>query len=229
MLDKDLIEAIKELHALKEKAIVTDKEFEREKKEILAYNKVGIRWLTSITNFLKVGIWPFIVIGVIVAFYNPLKERLAKSVEFGAGGFYMKVQESARISGNEELGKILKGLSKEAVQGLLELGTKNYYLIYSYETEEEKVLSLITKVEMYKELERNGLVEIRSSDTLESLSEYFINLPGTYKDGRYQVYSSELTQDNNDRIKDFTINLNEKGIKAFNIIVEAVASEIGSK
>ncbi len=106
MLNKDMIDTIKELQNLKETEILTEKEFEREKCQILAYNNTGIRWLTAFTDFLKVGIWPFIALFVVVTFYAPLKDRLSKSVELKVGSFSMKVQETATISGSAELATI---------------------------------------------------------------------------------------------------------------------------
>lgn len=188
------------------------------------------------TQFIKlansvVGLltWPLVVILILILFYTPIRrvvellpDKFEKSHELSFGSLSFKIQEQARAVGNEELANIISGLSEEAIQWVLKLGTGSHRIIGSKEDLSRTTTDymLPSHFAAWKELETKGL--LKSSMNLTEYEQFFRSLGPT----NGNVAKAKLTNEQEDRLVKASVELSSTGRRAYEIIIRVVADLI---
>lgn len=202
-----------------------------------------------------VGGWPAFGLLFLILFYSPMKEALnsipdkvRNANEISVGGVSLKstIKQVASVQGLTKLGDEIPLLSEFAIEVLL--GAPDYYksLISFTNSLDKKSFSSfnIPSNDVLKalvELETKGLIEVRGSlnhDTNDIISsteiEKFVDeiksdYPGSASQGYNNKESSwqlEKPIYTTESVPKFGWKLTEYGVKAVNIVLEAVSKEL---
>jgi hypothetical protein len=238
-------EGLSKLHQLMKQGIITEEDFERQRKRLLRSKLNVLDVAKSITELIKVAALPIVVIVLVVAFGDIVRERLSKSEEIRFASFYLKVRERAVGQGNPQIAEAIGRLSRDALMQLLNLGTSRHAVV-SRDTD-ETILSLYEYAFLtYRELEEAGL--LIASEPLDEFWRFFKSLNPIEKTQYkardeakytaeksdrfpirskfYQLESRSLADGAIKRILDFDVYLSEEGRRAFLLIVETVGDQI---
>lgn len=183
--------------------------------------------------------WPVFAIAVVLLFFAPIKkmadmlpDKFANSSEISvAGVMSLKLKEEAKAAGNEELAAIIKGLSQDAIQWLLHIGSGSYRVVGSDDGSTGNVQNYTFPAyyPIWKELESKGLLE--GDEKLADFETFFHTLnpkAGPVPNG-YQVPASSLNDEQTKRLLGNSVRLTASGKKAYNIILTVVSDLITQK
>lgn len=228
--------------------IITQDEFDKKKVEIIEPQGYKLRASWAL-NFLKYFAWPLVALIAISTFYGPIKTQLLASQEVKIGSIYLKVKESATLKGKPDLTKDLAGLSPEAFKIFLTLASSNYSLKF-IGTSDDEFSYLTKKLEIYKEFEKRNLISV--SEDLASFERFFLRLgpqesqvyirpgevPNSWRSRKSDEYSensvlltlkkADLSGDDIKRTSDIQLTISDQGKIAFDLIFDAVTSDIRS-
>ena len=187
-----------------------------------------------LAKILSLITWPVVILIVIIAFYSPvnrivqqLPDKFSQSSEITVGTLIsLKIREQAKASGNEELAKIIEGLSQDAIKWILKIGDSPYRVIGTDDGGTGITTNYILDTDHYSlwiELSSKGL--LKSSEDLYRYRTFFDSLQPT--NGRIPVGS--LTEEQKDRLLTNDLQLTDSGKRAYEIILEVIAESIGQK
>ncbi|GAB2880119.1 hypothetical protein GCM10027277_56680 [Pseudoduganella ginsengisoli] len=153
-----------------------------------------------------------------------LPDKFKQSNEFGIAGLSVKIAEQARASGNEELAKIINDLSENAIEWLLKLGDGSHRVVASDDGRTGVVANYSYRPNPgWKELEAKGLLQ---ADVPLAKYEAFFNSLHPVDD---RVPKTSLTPDQEQQLLRNSVRLNERGQRAYHIVIGVVADMIGRK
>jgi hypothetical protein len=247
MLTTEKIDVLKRLQQLKTDNLLSDEEYELERARLLRHEGRTIDLISSLTNLLKVALWPFVILLLIALFQAPIRQKLSDSQEIAFASFRLKVNERARLQGNEELAKVISTLSKDALVMLLNIGSTSRGIAGS-----DRAGTGIFVGEhdflVYRELESHGL--LKADEPLNGFWEFLLSLKPetetTYRslDGRTSCSTrseehplidhvltfgaSELSLDSRTRLLDAGVRLTDRGLLAFNLIVQVLGEQLST-
>lgn len=187
------------------------------------------QFIDVVSKLVGVLTWPLVVIIILVLFYSPIRrvvellpEKFEKSNEVSLGTLSFKIQEQARATGNEELANIIRGLSQEAMEWILKIGTGSHRVIASDDGRDgiTKNYTLPSSLPVWKELAAKGL--LKSTVDLNEYEQFFKSLGP--QDG--SIAKNNLTPDQEDRLLNNSVELSDSGRRAYEIIIRVVTDLI---
>src|SRR5262249_38124623 len=148
--------------------------------------------------------WPMIALIGLIFFYpsiNRIAELLPgkfeQSSEITIGSLIsLKIQEQAKASGNEELAKIIEGLSKDAIEWILKIGNSPHRVIGSDDGRTGQVANYYIASGYAAWIELSDGKLLKSTVDLREYKAFFDSLGPT--DGKIPVGS--LTKQQQDRL-----------------------------
>lgn len=203
----------------------------------------------NINDFLKVILWPIIVLIVIAIYHKDVSRMFQSSSKVSIGSFTMEMQKEAQSQGSGELSGIIEKLSTPGIKRLLSMGNFGRFGLVGRNSGiggKEEGYSLSPDIFNWSELIDAGLVQGDGFSIDDIISE-FKNLKAeetimyyddegnssTIKDSKYPKKGAEyyiplsrLTNDNRMKLESYSVELTENGKKALNIIVETTARQI---
>jgi hypothetical protein len=211
----------------------------------------------KITDFLKTIIWPLIIV-IFFLYYNKdiskiihtVPKKIEASSKLTVGSISLEIDKSAKLSGNEELGKIIKNLSKEGIRKLLWLSFGKFQMFSEREIEtkakSKKGFNFPTDIKILKELEDNGLISTEGMTFnqiyelcqtsrvtknehwkgIDSLNNFNINSDVMIREFEYSISTELLNSKEKQSLTNHMVNLTENGQKAIKIIVDVIATQI---
>jgi len=94
------------------------------------------KWLTPITDLIKVLIWPFIFMCFLIGFWDHIDatmERVPNAIggvkSFSFGSLKVELEKSKIVMKDPKLSKSFKGLSIEAIKTLVDIGNKKMQIV----------------------------------------------------------------------------------------------------
>ena len=206
----------------------------------------------NINDLIKSLLWPFIILVLFLNYRSEFNDiiriiprKLESSSKISMGSLSFEIEKTAKNSGNEELGIIIKNLSEKGIRKLITLGTEYHRLMLRteyFEKDKPTVEAFVIPedIDVYRELERNGLLKpnepidnfIEFYKSLNPIEQKFSSSSGLHKDSldltivELTVLASKLSSADNERIKNFGTELSESGKKAFDIIVHVISKQI---
>jgi hypothetical protein len=208
--------------------------------------------IDSITNLIKTIVWPLIFLLIFLSYkseFNRVIEliplKFAESTRVSLGTFTLEIQETAKSTGNDELGDVITNLSEAAVRKLLSLGTERRSIIIRGSEDGEYILP--DDYEVYLELQNKGLLD--SDEPLLEFFNFFLSLSPEanirYRNSRGQLSSlmdhptdSQIIQyklnvnditfskEREEKIEGLTVKASEKGQEALEILLEVITSQL---
>ncbi len=209
-------------------------------KKIFSFERIN-SYLDILSKLFGLITWQVMVLIVFLVFYNPITkiielipEKFADSNEGSLAGLLsFKIQEDAKISGNEELASIINGLSQEEIKYLVTLGgSKSHRIVGSGSDDTATVQNYFITLSTYsiwKELQARGLVQ--SDIDLNEFEIFFYSLNPTKEDGSdiLKFTSSSLTKEQKDKLLDNSVELTDSGKRAYDIIITVIVDLIGKE
>lgn len=246
MITQEQAKILIKLKDLLDKDLITLEEYEKQKLLILNPRKDYSSLISTSIEIIKSSFWPLIALLTISLFYDPLRSKLLESTEIGVGSFTLKIQEKAASLGSPQLGSLVRGLSKEEVKTLIELGSSNTYLIAKGEVYGKLTFSLVEDYQAFKSLESKKLV--KGNENLAAFNKFFNSLKVrekiyyrspdskqsslSYSNEHSQpfvmryVIADEIDGKTKKRMAELRVTLTDKGESAFNLIVTTVADQV---
>lgn len=203
----------------------------------------------NINEFLKVILWPLIIIVVLITYHNDVSDMFRNSSKVSVGSFSMEMQREAKSQGSSELSTIIQELSVPGIKRLLSMGTYGHYALIGESSEygaHERGYTLSPDIYSWEELMNAGLVSGENFN-IDELIELFKSLKAeesivfyddqgnssTFKDSKYPhrgieyyIPASKLNSEREQKLEGYSVSLTDKGRKAIDIIVETTARQI---
>jgi len=187
--------------------------------------------LDLVSKLVGLLTWPVVVLVAVALFYSPMRriadmlpEKFEQSNEIGIGGISVKIAQQAKASGNEELAKIISGLSENAIEWLLKIGDGSHRVIGSDDGRTGTVANYFYRSNSgWKELEASGLL---MANTPLPQFETFFNSLGPVDD---RVAKKTLSREQEDRLLNNSVRLTDSGQRAYRIVISVVADMISNK
>lgn len=195
--------------------------------------------LTAITSFLKVTLWPGLVVIFFLSYLEPidrllnqLPEKFSDATKVGFGGLYLEIGKQAAAEGNPELAERLGALSPEAIRQLLEIGRSNHIFAHSpsrgdgetyYAVPNKKVRTAL------RELSDASLISFR--ENLDDFMRWFDSDTFESVDARVSDFDEyratrPLSDGERERLKRQSYALTSSGKQAWEIILEAILLQL---
>lgn len=240
MENKNLVEELKGLKELLNEELLSVEEFENQKKNILSRKKEKSFYFNP--ELITRISWPLLILVTLIIFYQPVVNKLQQSSEISVGTFSLKVRESAKSRGDSGLASKLEGLSKKAIELLIDAGDKDMYFIGEFEGKYDIISESFLG---YLELEKAGFLESKSK--IQDLNRWVWSKTGNTRvwyynnDGsfspkpvgadphfeiRYQLDPELLTKEEIELLENTYAKLNVKGREAWDLIVTVVAEQL---
>lgn len=193
-----------------------------------------LKYIDSLASLIKALGWPIIVLLIFLMLKGQifsLFEQLpySQSTKIAVGSFSFEVKQAARQIGDPQLAKLLEGLSPEALSALMEMRSGYQALVSytgdydEYTVESEKVINI------YKELEKSGLVEFTTDlqAYYKTLQELGLQKSGdkSYKGGDKFKPTKPLSQNEQHQASGFGVRITRSGEKALDIITAVVVQQ----
>ena len=199
-------------------------------------------------------LWPAIAITIVILFYEPIIKKLNESneIQVGPGTFSLKIKERATQVGDPLLAQTIGELSEHAIEKLVDTGTKAMQVSYVNEKNNEVVLygDFIN----YLELERAGFLKVKTNGqevtgllgvinrgiwNYEPTQEivfkqtsgrrtYIISPLTDMSRSRYFFNLSDIPKEEINILRDLNVQLSDKGLKAWDLIIKEVIQQIKS-
>jgi hypothetical protein len=234
---------------------------------LFTYIRVGVRKIDmteqrkttfeNINDLFKAILWPLIVLIIFFSYKAELNDiirlipkKLESSSKISVGSLSFEIEKTARKTGNEELGEIIKNLSEGSIRKLLTLGSGRHSVMIRNDVNEynkEKSYTLPRDFNILIELEKNGL--LKADEPLDQFLSFFKRLKPEEKiwymsnsgstsrsrDSTFDekvvdltISTSKINSKELERIDRFGIELSEMGKKAFGIIVKVISEQINN-
>lgn len=208
-----------------------------------------IGYIERISVIIKSLVLPGIFIFIIIQFHEPLGKiahmlpiKLDHANKVSAGGLSFEIEKSAKAEGNPELSKLINGLSRRALQILLETPVSSSK--YNVETWRVLAGTAITNGEAMIHYEIPSESEINAFKELESAHLLVFNRPIdqwisdvdkilklSYHSENFDSYVTENGQPEVDKegmqlLESFKYKHSHLGKKAVNMIIHSVSNEL---
>jgi hypothetical protein len=242
----DKLNALKELCALREADLLSEDEFNLERRRIVASSPSIWSALGNAIKQMQQVAWPLVALIILFTLKQPLISKLLEAEQFSVGSFSLKVHERAVMTGNPELANSLSGLSQRAIELLMDTGDKNMRVISRNEKNEPESLFL-DKV-AYAELDAKGL--LLGPEPYTEFIKWAQSLPGKssirYKteygeitflrpDQLYTIFEAydfsteQLAKEDRKRLLDAAYTLSDKGRQVWRLIAKVVSEQLSMR
>lgn len=201
-----------------------------------AESRPGVKTNTEFLVDLLVKIfglitWPVLLLITGIVFFNPIQRmadllpsKFELSNEIGIGGLTLKIQQQAKAAGNEELAKIISGLSRGAIEALLKIGNGSHRVTGTLtDINRRKNYSIPEQMKYWKELEGKQL--LKATEDLKAFESYFKSLANPEK----LIPIESIDKSNENRLLANSISLTENGRRAYSIILSVVSDLISNQ
>jgi hypothetical protein len=198
-------------------------------------------WLQTIKvfiEFLKVIVWPLLVLSIFLTFRSPiteianeLPEKFFAATKLEMGSLTLEIQQQAKAAGNPELARSLGGLSPNAIRLLIELGPHYYIWIGTYDRltsdgRQEYTMNL-EKIDTIRELLNHKLIEFNEGmDQFLSWtqsSRFQVRDEGSR---RFFIPTTPLTPTEEKRLTKQSYHLSRLGERAYHTVLNAVFEDL---
>lgn len=238
MITRGKIALLKELQQLLKDELLTQEEFERARLALLTEHGGFNIFARRFFGFVRATSWPLFGLVALLVLYRPIVDTLQKSQEIAVGSFSLKVREQAAKVGDADLAATLRGLSRYAIEELMDTGNKNMYFVSCSPADDK--CGIAPEFEAYKELEKAGL--FKATEPLAKFDEWIRSLPGKYRviyesrhtnymhptssDIVYEVSAAGLSDADRKRLSSINGTLTEKGLRAWKLIAKVVSQQL---
>ena len=246
MVKKEDIEMLSQLHYLREREIISEDEYEVQRRRILRlrvpFEQIG-RFGVDLARVLAL---PAIALAIILYFGDLIRDRLSHSEEISYGSFSLKMRERAMIQGAPELANVVGRLSPEGLALLLNIGTTMQGIMGRNDVGKAFVVQQ-DQFLLFQELEGAGLLNptepldpfwsflqsLRPKATQRFRSRHndtYVLNPSDYPypSIEFQIEYSKLSEPDLKRIAKLQAQLSDKGRRAFSLIVETLTDQVGA-
>lgn len=245
MESTEKINALKELRTLRQAEVISEEEFNRERKQIFGSFPFIGSLIAGAIKLLQPIAWPIVALVVLFSLRQPILSKLSEAEQLSVGSFSLKVHERAQMSGNPELANYISGLSQRAIELLMDTGSKLMSAVAKDEKGDPKSLYLNDLA--YIELDEKGLLS--GPEPYAQFIKWAESLPGNTSilyitgdghmtrmrpDEPYEVYeyiefkTGELSEDDKQRLLRAKVTLNDKGMRVWRLIARVVAEQLSA-
>ena len=197
-------------------------------------SQTALKQLELFVQLVQALAWPLLILLLFVFLQKPLRrvlavlpEKISESKKLTVGGLSFELQETAKAAGNPELAQLIGGLSTEAIKKLLRSSGTSHQLVGTYRPlngPTEYFLPSSEEEAPLLELERQGLLQF--TVPYWEFQKFVRSLPLEVNGARLsgQPLDGELEK----RLFEQGYELTPLGQKAFELVIQAVASELKS-
>lgn len=231
-MNKETITNLKELSNLLDKQVISQEEFNNQKKVIFNHKNSVSFSLDSIHSLFKLFSPQLVILIIIILFYTPLKRLLTNASEVAFGDVFALKVERALIINNPSLAKKLKELSRDELFVLMSSGS-NFRRI-AYVDRKNQTISIDKTYEFYLSLyEKKLAISYESVDEIVKILESKATIKeDNYQDSlllntRSQIYSTnDFTEEEINKIENLSFGLSEQGKQVLLLIISIGSEEI---
>lgn len=232
-LDRERIEALKDLSSLLDRDLITKEEFEGQKNRIFQENVWHENLLQDISLFVRLFTPQFVTLIIVCLFYFPISRIITNASEVAFGdNFSFKVQQALRI-GDPELASTVKKLSKGEIVTLI--STESGKSLYSTSSvSEDEPIVLDDRINYYSSLQEKGL--IYSNVDLEEIMKMVnskvpseeLQVSDEIRGNFMRKYypSASFTEEELEQIRQTFVFLTPSGQRVYWLILDTAAEEL---
>lgn len=125
-MNLEALQTIREIKKLQADGVLSKTEASAYIEAVLAPKSNRFERFAEVANKLHKLVWPALALLIFFGFHGPIKQKLLQSQELSFGSFTLKIQEQAKLEGNAELAETLRGLSKRAIEMLMDMGGEEH-------------------------------------------------------------------------------------------------------
>jgi hypothetical protein len=193
--------------------------------------------LELVVQLVKAAAWPVLALVVILSIRAPLIRSAnllpkmleqSTSAKVSAGGLSIEIQRAATAAGIPQLGELIRGLSPEAVELLLDTGKRRQGYVGSSREREYTFPSAADK-KVLLELKEKGLLAFEMP--FEEYEAFVSHLalepaPGSWGERVGLRATRPLTEEEVRKLRQQTYFLTDRGKKAYDLVLDAVKREL---